>query len=380
MGASNSVTLADLLSTRFAPIQDAIMALLGPLETIALMLTSKTINKCINEKLLSGTFNIDATLKPFFQDTKAFRSLQARCNTLIGGHSAYCFFAGLPRFGCIYLYVGQEVDAMIRYLEAEGYVRDATDAEEGPIRYRDEEVVSDEIYEKHGPEGRKLKVVIIGLQIQSLTHMVLWDACATGALTLIAWNKAYHLLPYTTFIKREMYLLRGIKEIDPYELRLYSLRGMKIKSIHWNAHDEIRPTDCQLLTRLRPVGDEHTWVMPLDTEGVTPSSVPDSVLEASTFRLSLPEWDGNFTLSYEMDICTELRHPVLRHTYSNTEFVVGLKTPYFEKLNHLNCRLSEATAIELTKMDEDERPAEYLALVNGAGIACSMEEFVRPED
>lgn len=30
-------------------------------------------------------------------------------------------------------------------------------------------------------------------------------------------------------------------------------------------------------------------------------------------------------------------------------------------------------------MDEDERPAEYLALVNGAGIACSMEEFVRPE-
>lgn len=287
------------------------MASLGPLETVALMLTSKTINKSINEKLLSGTFNIDATLKPFSQDTKAFRSLQARCNFLIGGHFAYCFFASLPCFDCIYLYVGQEVDAMIQYLDAEGYVRDATDAEEDPIRYRDEEVVSDEIYGENGPEGRKLKVVIIDIQIQSLTHMVLRDAYATGALTFIAWNKAYHLLPYTTFIKREMYLLHGIKEIDLYELRLSSLHGMKTKSVHWNAHDEIRPTDCQLLTRLRRVGDKHTWVMPPETEGITPSSVSDSVLEASTFRLRLPEWDDHATLFYEMDICTELRHPVL---------------------------------------------------------------------
>ncbi|KAH6883363.1 hypothetical protein BKA58DRAFT_448125 [Alternaria rosae] len=350
MGVSTSVTLADLLSTRCVPIQVAIMASLGPLETIALMLTSKTINKSINEKLLSGTFNIDATLKP------------------------------LPRFDCIYLYVGQEVDAMIRYLKVEGYVRDATDAEEGPIRYRDEEVVSDRIYEKNGPEGRKLKVMIIGIQIQSLTHMVLRDAYATEALTFIAWNKAYHLLPYTSFIKREMYLLRGIKETDPYDLKLYSVRGMKVKSAHWNAHNEIRPTDCQLLTRLRRVGDEHTWVMPLDTECVTPSSVPDSVLEAPTFRLSLPEWDSNFTLSYEMDICTELRHPLLRHTYSTTKFNVGIKTLYSEKSVQLYNRLSEATAIELTKMDEDERPAEYVYLVNGSGIACSMREFVRPED
>jgi len=382
MGASTSstsVTLADLLSTRFAPIQDAIMASLGPLETIALMLTSKTINKNINEKLLSGTFNIDVTLQPFFRNTKAFRSLQARCNTLIGGHFAYCFFAGLPRFDCIYLYVGQEVDAMTRYLEFEGYVRDETNAE-APIRYRDGEVLSEDVYEKDGPEGRKMKVVITECQTQSLTHMVLHDAYTTGMLTFIAWNKAYHLLPYTTFVKREMFLLRNIKEIDPYDLRLSSLRGMKLKSVHWNAHDEIRPTDCQLLTRLRRVGDQHTWVMPLNTEGITPSPVPDTVLEASTFCLDLPDWDDHKTLFYEMNVCTELRHPVLRHTYSTTRFDAGIITPYYEKLSKLYDRLSEATAIELTKMDEDERPKEYDQLVNGSGIACDMEKFVRPDD
>ncbi|KAI4676327.1 uncharacterized protein J4E88_007241 [Alternaria novae-zelandiae] len=377
--SSTSVTLADLLSTRFAPIQDAIMASLGPLERIALMLTSKTINKNINEKLLSGTFNIDVTLQPFFRNTKAFRSLQARCNALIGGPFAYCLFAGLPRFDCIYLYVGQEVDAMTRYLEAENYVRDETNAE-APIRYRDGEVLSEDVYEKDGPGGRKLKVVITKCQTQSLAHMVLQDAYATGMLTFITWNKAYHLLPHTTFVRREMFLLRNIKEMDPYELRLFSLRGMKIKSVHWNAHDEIRPTDCQLLTRLRRVGDQHTWVMPLNTEGVTPSTVPDAVLEASTFRLDLPDRNDHKTLFYEMNMCTELRHPVLRHTYSTTRFDAGIETPYYEKLSKLYDRLSEATAIELTKMDEDERPKEYDRLVNGSAIACDMEEFVRPDD
>ena len=268
---------------------------------------------------------------------------------------------------------------MTRYLEAEGYVQDATHAD-GPTRYRDGEVLSEDVYEKDGPEGRKLKVVITECQTQSLTHMVLQDAYATGMLTFIAWNKAYHLLPYTTFVKREMFLLRNIKEIDPYELRLSSLRGMKIKSVHWNAHDEIRPTDCQLLTRLRRVGDQHTWVMSLNTEGVTPSPVPDSVLEASTFRLSLPDWDDHKTLFYEMDICTELRHPVLRYKYSTTRFDEGIKIPSFDKLSKLYDRLSEATAIELTKMDEDERPKEYNHLVNGSAIACDMEEFVRPDD
>ncbi|KAI4934888.1 hypothetical protein J4E85_002750 [Alternaria conjuncta] len=382
MGASTSstsVTLADLLSTRFAPIQDAIMASMGPLERIALMLTSKTINKNINEKLLSGTFNIDVTLQPFFRNTKAFRSLQARCNALIGGPFAYCLFAGLPRFDSIYLYVGQEVDAMTRYLEAENYVRDETNAE-APIRYRDGEVVSEDVYEKDGPGGRKLKVVITKCQTQSLAHMILQDTYATGMLTFITWNKAYHLLPHTTFVRREMFLLRNIKEMDPYELRLFSLRGMKIKSVHWNAHDEIRPTDCQLLTRLRRVGDQHTWVMPLNTEGVTPSPVPDAVLEASTFRLDLPDWDDHKTLFYEMNVCTKLRHPVLRHTYSTTRFHARIEIPYYEKISKLYDRLSEATAIELTKMDEDERPKEYDHLVNGSAIACDMEGFVRPDD
>ena len=269
---------------------------------------------------------------------------------------------------------------MTRYLEFEGYVRDETNAE-APIRYRDGEVLSEDVYEKDGPEGRKMKVVITECQTQSLTHMVLHDAYTTGMLTFIAWNKAYHLLPYTTFVKREMFLLRNIKEIDPYDLRLSSLRGMKLKSVHWNAHDEIRPTDCQLLTRLRRVGDQHTWVMPLNTEGITPSPVPDTVLEASTFCLDLPDWDDHKTLFYEMNVCTELRHPVLRHTYSTTRFDAGIVTPYYEKLSKLYDRLSEATAIELTKMDEDERPKEYDQLVNrGSAIACDMEEFVRPDD
>lgn len=54
MALSTGITLTDLLSIRFVPIQDSLMALLDPLDTLAMMLKSKEINEKVNQKLKAG--------------------------------------------------------------------------------------------------------------------------------------------------------------------------------------------------------------------------------------------------------------------------------------------------------------------------------------
>jgi hypothetical protein len=78
MAQSSNITLADLLSSRFAPIQEALLPLFDPKSIVALSKTSKEIRTTVRK-----IPNINKELKTFFKDPRGFRSVQAQCDALI---------------------------------------------------------------------------------------------------------------------------------------------------------------------------------------------------------------------------------------------------------------------------------------------------------
>ena len=71
-------------------------------------------------------WNINTSLQPFFKDTRTFRSVQAQTETLIGSKFAGNFFRRLQVKNELELFTqaGEKADALISYLEKNGYVRD----------------------------------------------------------------------------------------------------------------------------------------------------------------------------------------------------------------------------------------------------------------
>lgn len=110
----------------------------------------------------------------------------------------------------------------------------------------------------------------------------------------------------------------------------------------------------RLLTRLRRIGDEHTWTIPLDTVGVTPSPTPDSVLDVCTFRMNLPVMRGFPVEYYTLDVTTKFCHPVPEHSYSTSHFKDDGLDPYYLNIVQLSDRIGDATVIDTAKMDEEK--------------------------
>ncbi|KAI4939915.1 uncharacterized protein J4E92_001202 [Alternaria infectoria] len=71
-------------------------------------------------------WNINTSLQPFFKNTQTFRSVQAQTETLIGSKFAGKFFRRLQVKNELQLFTqaGEKADALISYLEQDGYVFD----------------------------------------------------------------------------------------------------------------------------------------------------------------------------------------------------------------------------------------------------------------
>jgi len=83
--------LADLLA-RFTPVQDSVLNYLAIRDIVALSRTTKALSGCVG--IVERTqFNVNERLKRFFENPKAFRSLQAKHNIVIGGTFALGFMS-----------------------------------------------------------------------------------------------------------------------------------------------------------------------------------------------------------------------------------------------------------------------------------------------
>ena len=103
----------------------------------------------------------------------------------------------------------------------------------------------------------------------------------TAVINVISWNKAYAIFARSTFLDFKTY---SLKPLDPFfieSLRKYHRRG-------WQWEETLRRQDYSSTSSLQPlrrIGDKHTWIIHLPTQGVKKAYQPDLVLEHSHFGI-----------------------------------------------------------------------------------------------
>lgn len=78
------VSLIDLLSNTYAPMQTMILPYLSIADVISLTLTCKGFDQ-LQPTLMATAYNINCLLGKFFKDPLEFRSLQGRCGAIVTG-------------------------------------------------------------------------------------------------------------------------------------------------------------------------------------------------------------------------------------------------------------------------------------------------------
>ncbi|KAI0083366.1 hypothetical protein BDY19DRAFT_702552 [Irpex rosettiformis] len=243
----------------------------------------------------SRTFNINKHLSRFFDDPLAFRSLQARTSSLISGSSALQFLDRTEYADSdLDLYTAsihrQEIG---RWLLAHGY-RFTPNSVQDP----DFEVASDEdhllvfgdpdnnyrmkgitaVFTFHKPcpvrpgEERQVQVIVA---TRSPMEVVL-RFHSTVVVNVISWDRAYSLYPRATFEHRKSVVLRRQNRQLMYSIiEKYGNRGFEFR---YTIHDNDIVSDPAFTSAQRWIGDGHSWVLELSTEGIT---LPPPITELS---------------------------------------------------------------------------------------------------
>ncbi|CBX91443.1 hypothetical protein IAQ61_010793 [Plenodomus lingam] len=375
------IALTDLLSGRFATIQENLHQYLNSANLVMLRGTSKRLRAEIDKYC---NFNIDARLNVLFKEPKAFRNLQAHCDAIIAGPFASYFFTRASKTHgkrvIVLIFAEQHPLLLHEYLQQEGYSEQAFE-------------MADRLVERYGPRSY-VKIGNESVQIRTHYHprhpgvqdFLQAFVYSTNDMAVITWNKAYHLLPHCTFVKRKSYLLATPSFSLSKMLRRQAMLGLQICSLHLDQFDYDPPYDLQLLTWPRSIRDKYTWIMDLDTTGVTPSKTPDYVLESTTFRIRLPRLSElprpQFPINhYRLCNFYILHYPVTRHKYI-VDFMPGRRnrpSPSDDpKLTLLANRLHDFTVIELLKMDSSLLPSRANDVIMGLMDARDLEDFVQP--
>jgi hypothetical protein len=374
------VTLVDLLSTTYAPIQVMILPYLGVAEVIALSRTCKGFDQ-LQPVLKATAYNIDHQLKRFFTDPKEFRTALGICGGLIVGPFARQFLArSIYNCNTLELFVEDEFGRwaqLIDFLLDEGYEESC----EGLKSFTRKDV------------GKKDRHIIFHYSENATIASVFDDTLTTADLNFISCSKAYSIFPYNTFIKKESFMLTDLSEKSTHHLNALPEEGIKTKTVSWDQRritwDERRETrpdpenyhDPDPLIKRRRIGDRDTWMLELDSCDIQPPDVADDVLKSTTFRLSTRwKYQQNWRVAcYAIEYDETIRHPVLKHQYVTLaeELIDDNYQPrlddfgdrqrashYGRHCEALKYRLDELTLLELSKIPIAERPSQHSELIN----------------
>lgn len=94
-------------------------------------------------------------------------------------------------------------------------------------------------------------------------------SCAPAAcvMNIIAFDKVYALYPRATFEERVSLIMLDAHNYDGDALDKYRRHGWGTIPRIWPGHPEL--DRCFALGHCHSIGDKHTWVVPLDMDGVT---------------------------------------------------------------------------------------------------------------
>ncbi|KAF2822721.1 hypothetical protein CC86DRAFT_410299 [Ophiobolus disseminans] len=140
-------------------------------------------------------------------------------------------------------------------------------------------------------------------------------------------------------------------------------------------YSDDKPNYLKPVLRLRPVTDQNTWTITLNIDGVTPPTVPDAVIESTTFEIHAGDQQERPVCYQTVSVTCSLNHPVLKYRYLTADQCMNddeLLTTYSDSITMLDNRLEEATAVELSKMKPEYRPLEYVRFVSSYMAASDL--------
>ncbi|PCH44988.1 hypothetical protein WOLCODRAFT_91093 [Wolfiporia cocos MD-104 SS10] len=250
---SELARLVDVFASGQHTIYDRICERLTPVSLIRMRRVSRTTYQAVQD-FSYRAFDVNRRLSRFFSDPFAFRSLQARTATLISGSFALQFFDRT-------FYPEADLDLVAAVYT---FVRPSDDN-----------------------ESQKVKLQVIVPTVSPFECVITFHS--TCVMNAISYNAAYSLYPYATFEQRQS-LATNPKDRKRAAFRKYAARGWKILSSLSPLLVPSALSDRFFVDQSRGVVDKHSWVMPLNTDGVTgpeplsPSSTPltwDPVAECS---------------------------------------------------------------------------------------------------
>lgn len=204
------------------------------------------------------------------------------------------------------------------------------------------------IYKKQWPDGRWSCIEVLITSTLPL-RAILMTCYTTAHANILSWNKGYSLFPKITFDDDKMVLARHLDDRLGSMLARYSKRGWRSTERLANLSDV-----SQDLMFQRRVGDNSSWMIPLDSAGVEHPGLPDYVLEYSGFTLnaaSHPGFPSNQQFSFEASVFASC---VLRYRYTSGE----------DGWNRfLERRTAPLATVELCKMKKDARPQNMLPVI-----------------
>lgn len=402
------------------------MSYLEPQDFLAMTMVSQDVHATlIEDGLPRATYNINRHLKKFFADPIAFRRIQAETGTLIGGGLTRDFFANRAQTADdIHIFVNhvpgkREGDrtAVLDFLESDGWLSlidedsmdtdsddedggevddfiDDPDEDGGRSAPLDDEILDlhgrpCSVFEKVGASGKTLTLLCYSgpCPLAQLLH----QAPSTASLNLITYDKAYALFPRETYLDKEAYLLKSTL-IYQDQFACLSEDGLKALPQHWD--DDGGLVEAVALKRPRRIGDKHTWVINLDTNGIETSTHPsNAVIEHSTFRIRSHHRDSSYPSpqdlsAYELDAKPVLRHAIFKHPYvtmaepGRSYHVQQEKRRYAHKLQELAEKMKTLMLFQLKNVADAEQPNDFDDFVfNGSHARLyPISEFVWNED
>lgn len=214
--------------------------------------------------------------------------------------------------------------------------------------------------------GKELKVQLILAQGPPI-QAILRGFYTTIVVNFLSWNRAYAIYPIPTFLNHKGYMLRDEAEFEENLASKYRSRGWSYEDVEWTTGN---PTN-HLMKLPRRVGDRYTWQIDLDTTNVSPSQMPDSVLDYAEFGIrnffsnQFPQRFAHYPISAKAFRACTLRHEYL---YAPNGWIEFLQ----EKMDHFTLR-------ELRKLTLAERPADDALndlIGDGNGVYQRVDDIV----
>lgn len=199
--------------------------------------------------------------------------------------------------------------------------------------------------------------------------------CSSRAF-FISWNKAYCLFPTATVLERTSHLMAPMSDTGPSptiaRMKREPEEGFIVKTGEWMVK---AASESHLgFAFARSVGDKLSWVMKLDLTDVTHATVPDSPLDDARFSVGVKDRSSIVSfLRFRYDVLVSC---CLKHTYiclSRNNFVPATqccherRNAYREQMRQLEMVLNAETSMQLTMLDPDDQPPQYLRIIGTRG-------------